>query len=432
MKRCIPIALLGAACTVRGAESAPRPNIVLIVADDLGYGDLSIQGCTEFSTPYIDSIAENGIRFTSGYVTCPVCAPSRAGLMTGRYQDRFGFLLNPLPGEKWGLPIGEKTIASVLKESGYRTALFGKWHLGEEPCYRPLNRGFDEFYGFLAGMHLYLKEDDPEWGPIVRGDAEPAKLDKYLTFKLADEACTFIESAKDKPFFLYLAFNAPHIPHFEAPPEYLAKTKHIKDTRRASYAAVLMALDDAVGQVLKSIRNTGIEENTMIVFLSDNGGAILEESGRNWANNTPLRGGKAELWEGGIRVPFFVSWPGKVTAGQVINVPIISLDLFPTFATLAGADVSGGCDGLNLAELLFGKANSLPARNLFWRFFDTQAAVRSGDIKWICVDQARGLYNVFEDCAESNNFIDIPGAETEKFRVLWQSWDQHNLRQILP
>ena len=430
MKTHLPVALLSL-FAAQGIEAATKPNIVLIVADDLGYGDLGIQGCTEFKTPHMDSIAQRGIRFTSAYVTCPVCAPSRAGLMSGRYQDRFGFTGNPEPGAKWGLPAGEKTIASVLKEAGYRTAAFGKWHLGEDPQYRPTARGFDEFYGFLSGMHSYTKAVDQKWGPIVRGDAEPAKLDKYLTFKLADEACAFVESAKDSPFFLYLAFNAPHTP-MEAPPEYLAKTKQIKDRRRATYAAMVMALDDAVGQVLKRVRDAGIEENTMIVFLSDNGGATIDGSERNGASNAPLRGSKAELWEGGIRVPFFVSWPDKISAGQVIDTPVISLDLFPTFAALAGAEAPAALDGLDLSELLRGEVKTLPPRDLFWRFYDTQAAVRSGDMKWVRVAPDKGLYNLSEDSAEENNLMNRSGSEAERLNVLWRSWDRKNIREVLP
>jgi arylsulfatase A-like enzyme len=337
MKRSVPAVLLGG-FALQNAEAEAKPNIVLIVADDLGHGDLSIQGCKEFSTPRIDSIAENGIRFTGAYVTCPVCAPSRAGLLTGRYQDRFGFIGNPEPGAKWGLPKDETTLAAALKAAGYCTAMFGKWHLGEEPQYRPTARGFDEFYGFLSGKHSYWNANDPEWGPMMRGDAEPAALDKYLTFQLADEACGFIRAQKENPFFLYLAFNAPHAP-MEAPPDYLAKTKHIKNRRRAVYAAMVMALDDAVGQVLDEVRRAGLEKNTLIVFLSDNGGATIPGSDENGANNAPLRGSKAQLWEGGIRVPFFVSWPGKIQPGSACDLPVISLDLFPTLAALTGAEV---------------------------------------------------------------------------------------------
>ncbi|MFA6173384.1 MAG: sulfatase [Kiritimatiellales bacterium] len=428
MKRYISAVLLSAG-VMQGVGAAPKPNIVLIVADDLGYGDLSIQGCKDFATPHIDSIAQSGARFSSAYVTCPVCAPSRAGLLTGRYQDRFGFTGNPEPGAKWGLPKDEVTVASVLKAAGYRTAAFGKWHLGEEPQYRPTARGFDEFYGFLSGKHSYWKAQDPEWGPMVRGDAEPATLDKYLTFKLADEACAFVKSAEGNPFFLYLAFNAPHAP-MEAPPEYLAKTKQIKDRRRAIYAAMVMALDDAVGQVLDEVRRAGLEDSTLIVFLSDNGGATIPGSDQNGASNAPLRGSKAQLWEGGIRVPFFASWPGKIPEGTVSDVPVISMDLFPTFVALAGAEVPGNCDGLDLSKILCGKTGKLPPREFFWRFFDTQAAVRSVGLKWVRVGDDKGLYDVSEDCAEADNLLNRSGAEAEQFSTRWKEWNRQNFRPV--
>jgi arylsulfatase A-like enzyme len=266
---------------------------------------------------------------------------------------------------------------------------------------------------------------------MVRGDAEPAALDKYLTFQLADEACGFIRKEKANPFFLYLAFNAPHAP-MEAPPEYLKQTKQIKSPKRAIYAAMVLALDDAVGQVLDGIRRAGLEENTLIVFLSDNGGATIPGSDENGASNAPLRGSKAQLLEGGIRVPFFVSWPGKISAGQVIDTPIISLDLFPTFSALAGAGVQSNCDGLDLSELLRGEVNRLPPRDLFWRFYDTQSAVRSGDLKWVRMAPDNSLYNLSEDIAESNNLMDRSGSEAERLNALWQSWDRKNIRQILP
>ena len=430
MKWHVLVTLL-AMCAVQFAESAQKPNIVLILADDLGYGDLGIQGCQEFATPHIDSIAKNGMRFSNAYVTAPVCSPSRAGLLTGRYQDRFGFTGNPAPSAHWGLPVGEQTLATALREAGYRTAAFGKWHLGEEARYRPLNRGFEEFYGFLSGKHSYWKGDDPEWGPIVRGDAEPAPLARYLTFELADRACAFIKENKRNPFFLYLAFNAPHAP-LEAPPEYLARTKQIKDRRRAVYAAMVMALDDAVGQVLAGLRQSGIEKDTLVVFLSDNGGAIIPGSDMNGASNAPLRGSKAQLWEGGIRVPFFVSWPGKIADGKVSEQPIVSLDLFPTFASLAGAKVPVVCNGTDLSGLWFSKTDRLPVRNLFWRFYGTQVAVRSGEMKWVRVDQKHGFYDVRADPSESHDLSNRHGSDIERFRALWQEWDSHNLRKIQP
>jgi arylsulfatase A-like enzyme len=420
---------LSAQAEPQPAVNHTPPNIVLILADDLGYGDLSIQGCKQFATPHMDSIAQSGIRFSNAYVSSPVCAPSRAGLLSGRYQDRFGFLGNPAPGAKWGLPVNQPTLASALKTAGYRTAAFGKWHLGEPKQYRPLQRGFDEFYGFLSGKHSYWKADDPEWGPVVSGDAVPAKLPKYMTFALADKACEFIRTSGSDPFFLYLAFNAPHAP-LEAPPDYLKKTAWIKDRRRATYAAMVLALDDAVGQVLQCIRQSGRADHTLIVFLSDNGGPTIPGSDMNGSSNAPLRGSKAQLWEGGIRVPFFVCWPGKIPSGIVSDQPVVSLDLFPTFTALAGVKAPSGIDGTDLSALWFGMTDPLPPRAFFWRFYDTQLAVRTGDLKWVRVDARRGLYNVNEDPGESNDLLNR--SDTERIRSLWQEWDRLNLREILP
>ena len=416
------------------AQANEKPNIVFILADDLGYGDLSLHGCTEFKTPHMDSIAQRGVRFTDAYVTCPVCAPSRAGLLSGRWQDRFGFTGNPAPNAKWGLPLTETTMADVLKAAGYRTAVFGKWHVGDAPGYRPLDRGFDEFYGFLSGMHSYWNADDPFWGPIVEGDAEPAKLEKYLTFELADRACDFItrhSPPATTPFFLYLSFSAPHTP-MEAPKRYLERTTHIKDPLRTVYAAMVMAMDDAIGQVLDCIRKEGLEENTMVVFMSDNGGALLDGAARNGASNAPLRGSKAELWEGGVRVPFFVKWPGKIPGGTVNQTPVISLDLFPTFGKLAGAGLPENLDGTDLTGLMTGARESLPDRDFFWKFYDTQSAVRSGDLKWSRVEPASGLFDVAADPGETTDLSAQYPEKLQQLRQRWQKWNQKNAASIHP
>ena len=408
-----------------------RPNIVLILADDLGYGDLSVQGCTEFSTPHIDSIAEQGMRFTDAYVTGPVCAPSRAGLLSGRWQDRFGFHGNPAPKADWGLPVEETTLADVLKTAGYRTAIFGKWHLGEAKGYRPLERGFDEFYGFLSGKHSYWNANDDFWGPIVEGNAKPAELNQYLTFELADRACDFITVEKNNPFFLYLSFNAPHAP-MEAPDEYIGKAAHIERLDRKLCAAMIMALDDAVGQVLECIQHAGIEKDTLVVFMSDNGAPTIPGSDRNGGSNGALRGSKAQLWDGGIRVPFMIRWSGRVSAGTVNCTPIISLDLFPTFGNLAGTDIPPNLDGTDLTGLITGAGNTLPKRDLFWKFYHPQSAVRSGELKWTKVDQASGFFNVTTDLSESQDLSVQQPEVMKQLQFRWQKWNEKNESPIHP
>ena len=401
----------------------------MIMADDLGYADLGVHGCTDFATPHLDGLARSGMRFTQAYVTGPVCGPSRAGLITGRNQERFGFQGHPSPGEKWGLPLEEHTLSAALQAAGYHTALFGKWHLGEPHAYQPLQRGFDEFYGFLSGMHDYFSAEDAHWGPMVEGNAEPVELDQYLTFELADRASDFIRrcAATDEPFFVWLSFNAPHTP-MQAPEAYLAKTWHLSGELRPVYAAMVMAMDDAVGEVLDTLQATGQADNTLVLFLSDNGGAMIPGSARNGAQNEPLRGAKAQLWEGGIRVPFFISWPARIAPGQISDQVVSALDIFPTFAYLGEAETPDNLEGMNLTPFLVGETDELGERELFWRFYGTNKAVRRGDTKWTKVSDKEGLFDLSEDIGEST---DLSASKAEALRRLkqdWQRWHKDNAR----
>ena len=410
-------------------RTAETPNIVLIMADDLGYADLSVHGATEFATPHIDGIAESGARFTNAYVTSPVCGPSRAGLITGQYQDRFGYVGNTPPGAEWGLPAGERTIATNLKDIGYDTAYYGKWHLGEEKRFQPLQRGFDEFYGFLAGVHSYFKANDLTFGPIVQDDNQPAVLEKYLTFALADRASSFIQrrAGEPAPFFLMLAFNAPHTP-LQAPEAYLEKTEHIDGQKRSTYAAMVMAMDDAVGKVLGTLRRAGVRKNTLVVFLSDNGGSYIPRFSENGASNEPLRGSKGQLWEGGIRVPFFVSWPGRIPSARVINEPIITLDLYPTFSALAGADVIQELPGIDLLDLLTGEKESLSTREFFWDFpyYGNQSAARIGSMKWVRMRSEDRLYNLYKDVSEMADVSKARPEYLQQLKMQWKIWNSEN------
>lgn len=418
------------AAEVAGAAPAGgpgRPNILLILADDLGYADLGVQGCRDVPTPNIDSIAENGVRFTNGYVTCPVCSPTRAGLITGRYQQRFGHEFNPGPpaaaGPKFGLTASEKTIAERLKPLGYACGLVGKWHLGYQSGSRPMDRGFDEFFGFLGGAHAYIgdRPNEKETNPIQRGD-EPVTEDRYLTDAFGEEAVQFIQRRKDQPFFLFLSFNAVHNP-LQATEKYLERFRGIEDGNRRTFAAMLSAMDDAIGAVLAQLREAGLEQNTLIFFLSDNGGPTRATTSRN----DPLRGFKGDVFEGGIRVPFLAQWKGRFPAGKTCDHPITALDILPTALAAAGADVApdGKLDGVDLAPVLI-DGNAGPVHdNLFWRFGE-QRAIRRGDWKLFVEreDPKPKLYNLREDVGEQT---DRAGDMPDKVRELdaaWQAWNQ--------
>ncbi|MEW5870603.1 MAG: sulfatase-like hydrolase/transferase [Chloroflexota bacterium] len=397
--------------------STARPNLILILADDLGYAGLGCQG-GDLPTPNIDSLTAGGVRAASGYVTCPVCAPTRAGLLTGRYQQRFGFETNPGPGDETsGLPLSEKIIPEYLKELGYATAMFGKWHLGSSPEQQPTQRGFDEFFGFLGGSHSYLPGERQTGGPLLRGDT-PVQEAAYLTDALRGEALSFIDRRQHEPFFLYLAFNAVHTP-LQAPDEYMQRFTHIADEARRTHAAMLAALDDAVGAVLNKLAETGLEQDTLVVFLSDNGGPTAQTT----ASNAPLRGGKATLYEGGVRVPFLLRWPRRLPAGLVYTQPIASLDLLPTLLSAAGAASSAQLDGVDLLPHLSGSQPAAPHDQLYWRMRQ-QWALRSGDWKLVQTEGGRRpmLFNLAEDLSEQNDLSTQEPARLRTLRSQYQAW----------
>jgi len=335
-----------------------RPNILLIVVDDLGYGDIGVQGGKAVPTPNIDKLARSGIRFTSGYVSAPYCSPSRAGMLTGRYQTRFGHEFNPHEGveAKLGLPLDQRTMADLLRAAGYATGLIGKWHLGFSKNHHPQARGFDDFFGFLVGGHNYALRKDAEpkfssvysYNLLYRG-REPQKVDGFATDLFTDEAIGFMKRNQEKPWFLYLAYNAPHTPL-----EISAKLKErvpadVKDPDRRGYLALLIGLDDAVGRIMAHLRDSGADENTLVIFLSDNGGSgVAPFLAYNTGVNRPLRGNKGQTLEGGIRVPFFIAWKGKLPAGKTYDFPVIALDILPTACALAGAKTPKNVDGENL------------------------------------------------------------------------------------
>ena len=415
--------------------AAPRPNILFIVGDDMGFGDVGFQGCKDIPTPNLDALAASGVRFTSGYVSGPYCSPTRAGLLTGRYQTRFGHEFNP-GGASSGLPLTERTIADRLKAAGYVTGAVGKWHLGAEPKFHPQKRGFDEFYGFLGGAHDYFKS-----AGILRGTEPVTELD-YTTDAFGREAVAFIERHKGEPWFLYLAFNAVHTP-MQATDERLAKFPNEVDDKRRTYDGMMLAMDEAIGRVRKKLAEAGLEQNTLVCFISDNGGPTMPGTTINASRNTPLRGSKRTTLEGGIRVPFVVSWPGHLKPGVFVQ-PVIQLDLTATALATAGVQdgPDSGLEGVNLLPFLAGEETGSPHEALYWRF-GQQMAIRLGDYKLVRYDSnadtltgarnqpvtAAKLYNLAADIGETK---DLAAAMPDKIKELQSRWDAWNMANVKP
>ena len=408
-----------------GGVEARKPNVLVILSDDVGWAEYGFQGGKDVPTPNIDSIARNGVRFTQGYVSGPYCSPTRAGLMTGRYQTRFGHENNRVPAVS-GLPLKETTIADRLRARGYATCAIGKWHLGVKPEFRPTRRGFDEFFGTLANTPYYHPTQFVD--SRVSDDVRPVKDDAfYTTEQYAERAVDWLEKNKAKPWFLYLPFNAQHAP-LQAPTKYLDRFPDLEGTRKV-FAACMSAMDDAVGRVLAKVRETGQEENTLIVFTSDNGGPTRQTT----SSNGPLHGFKATTWEGGVRVPFCMQWKGTFPAGKTYEPPIIQLDVLPTALAAAGAEIdpSWKLDGVDLKPYLTGARTGKPHETLYWRFGD-QWAVRHGDWKLLVGRGGSGkpeLYNLTEDIGENT---DLAARSPEKLKELQTVYDTWNAEQADP
>ena len=404
-----------------------KPNIVFILSDDAGYADFGFQGSKEFKTPELDKLANESIQFTQAYVSAAVCGPSRAGILTGKYQQRFGFEENNVPGymsiscladDDMGLPLDQTTIADHLKKQGYKTALFGKWHQGNADRFHPTKRGFDEFYGFRGGARSYLPYDKNNLltrneDKLEQGFGNFSEHKGYLTDELANEAISFINRNKENPFFIYLSFNAVHTP-MEATAEDLAKFPNLKGKRK-TLAAMTLAMDRAIGKVVSALRTQGLRNNTLIVFTNDNGGP----SDSNESDNSPLSGTKANHLEGGIRVPFLMSWPNQLKNIKNYNSPISTLDLFPTFLTVAGGNTNEikGLDGVNLIPYLKGENTEAPHEFLYWKK-ENRGAIRNQDWKLIRFpDRPAELYYIKEDISETN---DLATQYPEKVKELYK------------
>lgn len=436
-------------CWSGSAAEAQRrpPNIVVIVTDDMGYADIGVHGSKDIPTPNIDALAKVGIRFTDAYVSGPYCSPTRAGLMTGRYPQRFGheFNLDMSPAHSdFGLPLGETTMADLLKAAGYRTALFGKWHLGSGDKFHPMARGFDEFFGFLGGQHSYLDTQAASPNPLLDGRKVVAET-TYLTDAFTDRAVDFIKRQKSQPFFLYLAFNAVHLP-LEATDKYLARFTNIADKQRRTYAAMLSAMDDGIGKTLAALRAEGLEESTLIIFFNDNGGPTMAGTTINGSSNAPLRGSKRQTWEGGIRVAFVIRWKGHLAEGKTDTRPIIQLDVLPTTIAAAGVKLQPQLklDGVNLLPFLTSKPSEQPHEALYWRLGENMA-IRKGD--WKLVKTSEGplhdvdpaifsdlsgaeLYNLADDIGEKKNLAAAHPEKVKELAAAWQRWKKELARTL--
>ena len=419
-------------CTL-SAQADPRPNIVVIISDDSGYNEFSLNGSTTFATPRIDSIARDGVRFTEGYTSGTVCSPTRAGLLTGRYQNRFGheFNIPPVYSETNGLPLSETTLADVMQEAGYRTIALGKWHLGYAPAFHPLSRGFTDYHGFLQGARSYFPLEKPTILNRLLRDREPIpETFDYITDELGRAAADYIAAAKQQPFFMYLAFNATHGPNHAT----AADLAHVGDgPGNRTHRAMTHALDRAVGMVLDALDEQQLTDNTLVVFLNDNGGVRGHD-------NTPLRGFKGSTWEGGIRVPFAMRWPSRIAAGQVCKAPVISLDIFPTAMAAAGIETTPGqpLDGVNLLPWLTEHRDDRPHTTLYWKN-GSKWAVRDGDLKLVVspgpsgkqgrrerpqAEPETGLFDIRRDPAEAHDLTAERAADVARLTTLYEAWSK--------
>ena len=421
--------------TADGSAAAARPDVVFIMADDLGYADLSCTGSRHIHTPNIDRIGAEGVQLSQGYSSTPVCSPTRTALLTGCYAQRFGVGLeeplanNAPPGI--GVPFERPTLASVFRDLGYRTSLVGKWHLGDPPKHGPKQHGYDEFFGIVEGAADYfghrMVQDSRQVGiGLAAGDAATTR-EGYLTDLFGDEAVRTIESAGSSPQFLSLHFTAPHWPWEGREDAEVAKhldnTRHKEGGSLAKYRELVEAMDQNIGRVLAALERTGRARNAIVVFTSDNGGERFSDT---W----PFTGQKGEVLEGGIRVPILARWPGRIPAGSHSDQVMASMDFLPTLLSMAGGDVAkaGTFDGMDLSAQLTGRARSLP-RRLHWRFKGNgQAAIRDGDWKYVKLGGKEHLFNVVEDARERADLLKVEPVRVAELRRQWDAWNA----QMLP
>ena len=419
------------------------PNIIIIISDDQGYADVGFHGSKEIFTPNIDRIASNGVVFTQGYVSYAVCSPSRAGLITGKYQNRFGYTRNILLAPKdslMGLPLSEQTLPDVLNNVAYKTKAIGKWHLGAHESLVPERRGFDEFFGFLIGGHRYFPEDltlndlsearRQMDGYITRIYDNGKRIDtkKYLTEELSDNAVKFIEDNSSDPFFLYLSYNAPHTP-LQATAMDLERNNHIEVEKRRTYAAMVSSMDDGIGLILDKLEEKKITDNTIVIFFSDNGGVEWY----NFSDNGILRGIKGDFYEGGIRVPFTMQWPSKIKPGTIYDKPIIALDVFATVASAASAEkyIRNDIDGVDILPYITGEKSGLPHKYLYWQNPDKDIdVVRDERYKYIRIEEEEYIFDLKNDISEEKNIINSSKPIYDRLKSQFKEWEKEMIDPV--
>ena len=426
---CLVVLILFSAITVSLGQ---RPNIVYIMTDDMGYGDLSCYGRKDFQTPNIDKLASEGIKFTNAYSGAPICTPTRASFLTGRYPARTPVgLIEPLTGQPadttHGLTPSYPSVAKVLAASGYQTALVGKWHLGSQPQHSPTKNGFDYFFGFRSGAVDYISHKSTNGKHDLYENDEPVFPEGYLTDLIAEKAVEFIGRKHNKPFFLSINFNAPHWPWQKSgDAAYADVTKFREGGSPATYEAMMKSLDDGVGRIMKSLEAKGLRENTIVVFTNDNGGERYSDHGG-------LAKEKATVWEGGIKVPAFVRWPGKIKPGTSTEQVAITMDWTATFLSLAGAKTPADfpLDGMDLMPVMTGKNKVIP-RDFYWRLTQrkNEKAVRMGDWKYLFDASGEYLFDLHNDPFEKT---DLKTKKPDVFNSLKQKyadWENSVLQPI--
>ncbi|QGY44083.1 sulfatase-like hydrolase/transferase [Maribellus comscasis] len=417
---CVFFLLLLFSCSNPSSKS---PNIILIMADDLGYGDISCFGNKTIQTPVLDKMASEGLKFTDYHSNGAVCTPTRAALMTGSYQQRAGLegvIYARLDGRIYGISQNEKTIAEYMKDAGYTTGAFGKWHLGYKPEFNPVHHGFDQFYGYVSGNVDYISHRDGiglhDWW--LNADTSYEK--GYVTDLISNHALEFIENNQDKPFFLYLPHEAPHYPYqgrndkADRLPGAEFEAHGSRPDKKQAYKEMIEIMDENIGRIFEKLNQLNLQNNTLVFFCSDNGAT-------NMGSNGSLNGFKTSLWEGGHRVPAIAWYPKKIDAGQTTDATILSMDILPTFLKIIGTTPEDNLDGIDFANLMFNNKNP-EERPVFWRYRG-QWAVRKGEWKYLKIKEDEYLFNLKNDLGEKDNLMGSNAEKADELKALLKQWE---------